>query len=189
MRLPGRRRVRVEPRLPQPRPLGEAEWARIAAALGERGPGVIGATGGSGTRVLARIVRRAGMFVGDDLDRSEDALDFAAFSDRWINALEAGERPPELVGELRAADAGERLLGERYLPLRFEDLCADPPGATAAALRFFGLDGDAQRISAEEVVGPSTLGRWRERPPQEIAALQRTAGEALRRLGYQSSSA
>ena len=63
----------------------------------EHGPGVIGATGGSGTRVLARIVQRGGMFIGADRNRSEDALDFAAFSDRWVNAVRA-----------RGASAGAR---------------------------------------------------------------------------------
>jgi hypothetical protein len=30
-------------------------------------PNIIGATGGSGTRVIARIVRRGGMFIGENL--------------------------------------------------------------------------------------------------------------------------
>ena len=49
------------------------------------GPHVIGATGGSGTRVVARIVRRGGMFIGTTLNRAEDAIAFGAYSDRWIN--------------------------------------------------------------------------------------------------------
>jgi Sulfotransferase family len=50
------------------------------------GPTVIGATGGSGTRVVARIVRRAGLYVGaDGLNESEDPLYVADFYDRWIN--------------------------------------------------------------------------------------------------------
>ena len=60
-------------------------------------PGVIGATGGSGTRVVARIVRRAGMFIGTDLNDYEDALPLAGFSDRWINKFVSlrGELPEE----------------------------------------------------------------------------------------------
>src|SRR6266568_4935848 len=49
------------------------------------GPNIIGATGGSGTRVVARIVRVAGMFIGENLNVSEDAIEFGAYSDRWIN--------------------------------------------------------------------------------------------------------
>ena len=36
----------------------------LALEVGVRGPYVIGATGGSGTRVVARIVREAGLFTG-----------------------------------------------------------------------------------------------------------------------------
>jgi hypothetical protein len=96
------RGVRVEPREPPPPPVTDAEWGELCAALRERGPGVIGATGGSGTRVLARVAQRGGMYLGSDRNRSEDALDFAAFSDRWVNAVAAGERPPQLVADLRA---------------------------------------------------------------------------------------
>jgi hypothetical protein len=96
------RGVRVAPRLPAAPPVTDAEWLHVREAMHAQAPGVIGATGGSGTRVVARIVQRGGMFIGADRNRSEDALDFAAFSDRWVNAFAKGERPPELVAELRA---------------------------------------------------------------------------------------
>jgi hypothetical protein len=48
-------------------------------------PLVIGAMGGSGTRVIAHIVRHAGYFMGTNLNISEDAMEFVAFYDRWIN--------------------------------------------------------------------------------------------------------
>jgi hypothetical protein len=72
--------------------------------LAERGPNVIGATGGSGTRVVARVAREAGMYTGRRLNEYEDALDFGEFSDRWINVYLAAEREPapELVGEMDA---------------------------------------------------------------------------------------
>jgi hypothetical protein len=264
------RGVRVEPARPEPAPVSESEWER----LGSDGPVVIGATGGSGTRVLARVVQRAGMYLGSDLNRSEDALDFAAFSDRWIDRHEAGETSPEMVPELRAlvarqhaeahgrpwgwkeprslyllqfldeqlpglrfvhvvrdgrdmalssnqvqlrkhgdavlgrsdepaelrsialwrevnlraADYGERELGDRYLRLRFEDLCRKPVPSVAAVLRFLGLEGDAERIAAGEVEPPETLGRWREADPELRDALEARAGDALRRFGYQSAS-
>lgn len=50
-------------------------------------PNIIGATGGSGTRVVARIVRAGGMFTGTRLNESDDAIDFGKFSDRWINTF------------------------------------------------------------------------------------------------------
>src|SRR5438477_3843375 len=48
-------------------------------------PLVIGATGGSGTRVIARIARHAGYNLGRRLNSSEDALEFYSFHDIWIN--------------------------------------------------------------------------------------------------------
>jgi len=263
------RGVRDETSLPTPPPVDPETWAQIAGA------GVIGATGGSGTRVLARIVLRGGMFIGSDRNRSEDALDFAAFSDRWVDEAVAGRRPPEMTAELRAlvarqwagrdgerpwgwkeprsvyllpflaeelqglrflhvvrdgrdmaysdnqvqlrkhgaavlgvgdepaplrsislwsevnlraADFGERELGERYLRVRFEDLCAEPSAVTEQVLGFFGLDGDAEAIARDEVRPPSSLGRWRGEDPAAVAELEARGGEALRRFGYQSSS-
>jgi len=58
---------------------------------GMPGPHIIGATGGSGTRVVARIVRHGGMFIGTNLNASEDALDFGDYSDRWINVFLASQ--------------------------------------------------------------------------------------------------
>jgi glycosyltransferase involved in cell wall biosynthesis/2-polyprenyl-3-methyl-5-hydroxy-6-metoxy-1,4-benzoquinol methylase len=51
----------------------------------QQAPVVIGAIGGSGTRILARITREAGFFIGTRLNESADSVDFAEFSDRWIN--------------------------------------------------------------------------------------------------------
>jgi hypothetical protein len=48
-------------------------------------PVVIGATGGSGTRVVARVARLTGLFIGNDLNPAEDALPVAQYYDRWIN--------------------------------------------------------------------------------------------------------
>ena len=48
-------------------------------------PLIIGATGGSGTRVVARMVRRLGVFIGANLNESEDTAELFEFYDRWIN--------------------------------------------------------------------------------------------------------
>jgi len=260
--LLGRRPPPFESRRPAPPPV-----ERLAPGLE---PGVIGATGGSGTRVVARIVQQGGMFVGSDLNRSLDALDFAAFFDRWVGrelapgaaaelralvarqheeadgrpwgwkeprsvyllpflaaelpglrflhvvrdgrdmafsenqtqlrkhgdaVLGASDEPDELRSialwrevNLQAADFGERELGDRYLRLRFEDLCAEPGARVAEVLAFFGLEGDAERIAADEVRAPESIGRWREADPETVRALEERAGDALRRFGYQSSS-
>ena len=268
------RGVRVAPARPLPRLLTEDEWEQLAALLAADGPRVMGATGGSGTRVLARAALRAGMYIGEDRNRSEDALDFGAFSDRWVGPYVRGRRPADLVEELRAlvgrqyaeacgrpwgwkeprsifllplldeqlpglrylhlvrdgrdmalssnqvqlrkhgnaalgasdepetlrsvslwrevnlraADHGEQM-GDRYLRVRFEDLCADPVPEVARVLAFLGLSGDAEAIAAAVVEPPATLGRWRQADPQLRAQLTERAADALERFGYQSSSA
>jgi Sulfotransferase family len=243
-------------------------------------PCVIGATGGSGTRVPARIVRAAGLYIGTDLNPHEDALPFASFSDRWINEYLASGRSPaadtrqRMVDELQrtvdehlatqpedaigwgwkeprsiyllqflneempglkflhfvrdgrdmafsdnqwqlkkhgaaafdgdlrwkrrpyrsialwsrvnqgAADYGERELGDRYLCVRFEDLCAQPGETTQRILDFFGLDGDAEAIGAAEVRPPSTLARWKRKRARTVRTLELYGEPALSRFGY-----
>lgn len=256
--------------------------ARIALPerLAEKGTGIVGATGGSGTRVLARIVREGGMFIGTNLNPYEDALEFGEFSDRWIDravggdgSLDAREAPAmlsELEGiverhcadapedmarwgwkeprsiyllpfydaalpgvrfvhfvrdgrdmafsdnqtqlvkhgaavldpavakrkkpeqsialwnlvNLRAADYGEQVLRERYLRIRFEDLCSDPAGTARAVFAFFGLRGDPGETARSEVSPPKTLGRWQWEKPATVRALEDLAGPALERFGY-----
>jgi hypothetical protein len=259
-------------------PWGEVERLRLPESLASSGPGVIGATGGSGTRVLARLVRAGGMFIGTNLNPYEDALDFGAYSDRWINRAETGAVDAGAVAEmrselqeiverhcadlpadaalwgwkeprsiyllsfydaampglrfvhfvrdgrdmafsdnqnqlikhgeavlsadvlaehrplksialwnlvnLRAADYGEQAMGDRYLRVRFEDLCSDPAGTARNVYRFFGLRGDPSELAAAEVSPPRTLGRWRSEKPATIDALQELAGPALTRFGY-----
>ena len=90
---------------PDPARLDDGAWERLAPDLLAHGPGVTGATGGSGTRVVARIMRRGGMFTGADLNVSEDALDFAAFADRWVDRYWGRGRTPDMAAELRALAA------------------------------------------------------------------------------------
>ena len=245
--------------------------------LRELGPGVVGATGGSGTRVIARILRRAGLFVGTELNESEDAWKLGAYSDRWINPYLSS--PAELPGTVEAAmlddlagvldehcaaiaehprpwgwkeprsiyllpffhrhlpalrflhvvrdgrdmalsenqnqlrkhgDAagiradlppavrsmslwswinlgakryGEEHLGDRYLRIRFEDLCATPTPLAGRVLEFFGLNGDPE-VAARDVIRPASLGRWRTVDPGTISELETVGRAALSELGY-----
>ncbi len=51
-------------------------------------PLVVGATGGSGTRVMARVLRKAGWFMGNRVSpRNEDSLPIAWFLTKWLKAL------------------------------------------------------------------------------------------------------
>jgi hypothetical protein len=249
------------------------EVTKIDAAA----PVVIGATGGSGTRVVARIARVTGLYIGDDLNPAEDALPVAEYYDRWINpylwrdrhslpdpepqmraeldellerhrapadggrwgwkeprsiyildflarslpgmrfvhvvrdgrdvAFSKNQNQPRKHGEaflgseapepdappraielwsavnVRAADVGEGQLGERYMRIRYEDLCADPEPVVADALHFLGLEGDPAEL-AELVEPPPTLGRWRELDPAVARELEGIGAPGLRRFGY-----
>jgi hypothetical protein len=240
-------------------------------------PSVMGATGGSGTRVVARIARRSGLYIGADLNPAEDSLEVAEYYDRWINPYfwhrhgwgpdveaqmrpelaallearraaangapwgwkeprsiflvpflaqalpglrlvhvvrdgrdlafsknqnqprkhadaflgsesEQPDAPPRAIElwnavNLEAADAGETELGERYLRIRFEDLCATPEPLVARLLDFLGLEGDPAEL-AREVEAPPTIGRWREADPELAKELERIARPALERFGY-----
>ena len=79
---------------------------------------MIGATGGSGTRVVARILREAGLFTGTELNESEDAWKLGDYSDRWIDIYlshRAGALPVE-VEQAMLDDLGSLLL-EHCAPL------------------------------------------------------------------------
>jgi hypothetical protein len=263
----------------------DERWANVERlelpeSLAGSGPAVIGATGGSGTRVLARLVRAGGMFIGSNLNPYEDALDFGLFSDRWINGAErvngqvdaatcntmlaelriiverhCSEMPADMhrwgwkeprsiyllpffdsamptlrfvhfvrdgrdmafsenqnqlvkhgqaaLGEdvlrlkkpmksialwnvvnLRAAEYGDKVLGERYLRVRFEDLCADPATTARRVYDFLGLRGDPSDVARAEVSPPKTLGRWQLEKPGTVRQLEEFAAPALERFGY-----
>jgi hypothetical protein len=84
----------------------------------------------------------------------------------------------------RAADAGGRLGEQRYLLVRFEQLC-DEPEEEIARLAAFGGVPYADRAIAQ-VRRPSTIGRWRDATPDLVARLERAAAPALERFGYSS---
>jgi hypothetical protein len=100
----------------------EIEVKRIdltAPAPGMPGPNIIGGSGGSGTHVVARIAREGGMFIGTNLNVSEDALDFADYLDRWMNIFMMASKmsawsPPSRAAMIRDL---QRVLGKHLAPL------------------------------------------------------------------------
>jgi len=245
-------------------------------------PVVIGAMGGSGTRVVARLVQGAGVFIGTNRNRAEDAMEFVEFYDRWINRyvghdalplseaeqvamtrefrdcvarhrvaipapdVDWGWKEPRSIylvpffrehfpslkfihvtrdgrdmafsrnqNQLRkhgeavlgpardslpqpvrsaalwsrinwaAADYGEAVLGERYLQVRFEDVCQNPKRAIERLYTFLGRRGPDVSAALELVIPPESVGRWRACPdPELIHAIETHAREALVRFGY-----
>jgi hypothetical protein len=88
---------------------------------------------------------------------------------------------------LAAARYGEGFLGDSYLRLRYEDVCADPGEAAIRLVDFLDcpVSRDSMREAAAAAIQPSTsTGRWREREPGKIRAVERLGGEALREFGY-----
>jgi sulfotransferase family protein len=66
-------------------------------------PLIIGATGGSGTRIVARLARHAGYDLGAHLNEAEDALEFYSFHDRWINRFTGAQRRGKALSKNEAA--------------------------------------------------------------------------------------
>ncbi|MEP6604417.1 MAG: sulfotransferase [Spartobacteria bacterium] len=246
-----------------------------------RGPIIIGATGGSGTRVIAKILRDCGVYMGKRFTPALDAVEVGRPAARWIDKYMAselnGETPPsieEMAADLKPifenhltpirenprkwgwksprsiyllpfyhaifpamrfihvvrdgrdmafstnqhqlrdhghvvlrdlppdtsepvramtlwtrinlprAEFGERELRDRYLRIRFEDLCANSAEVISKLLRFIEASGDAEKIAQDEVAPPDSIGRWRTQDRQLIAELNRVGGAALLKFGY-----
>jgi len=89
---------------------------------------------------------------------------------------------------LDAVDFGEKQLQERYLLIRFEDLCADPRSAAEEIFRFsgglFGKDLGDSEPAAALVRSPTSVGRWREQPAEIREAVCEAGAPGLARFGY-----
>ena len=258
-----------------------ADRSVLPTVLLRLGPNVIGGSGGSGTRVVARIARRAGMFTGAHLNEADDEMTFFLFDERWIDpyllaqtqehsgprlhrmipdfervigrlcaflreeprswgwkmprsilhlpflheqfpamkfvhvirdgrymayskqdyilrrhgfilldpAEQGWSQPAQAMAlwrrmNLDAADYGEQRMADRYLRVRFEDLCADPVPVVQRLLDFFGLAGDAAAIAQSEVQPPSATRPWERDDAEPVAELEAIGRDALQRFGY-----
>jgi len=78
-----------------------------------------------------------------------------------------------------AADFGEKVLGERYLRVRLEDLVDSPAQEAARIAGFLGESVDASAYAG--IVRPASLGTWRDLDLDgDAAAIE----PELRRFGY-----
>lgn len=91
----------------------------LNGAVATSGPLVIGATGGSGTRVVARLARHAGYDLGRNLNEAEDALEFYSFHEKWINPFVSAERNGRSLSMSDSAlmDADFQSALERHCPV------------------------------------------------------------------------
>ena len=253
--------------------------------MGHSHPVVIGATGGSGTRVVVRFLEALGVSLGRTLNESLDPYVFMSFYDRWIDpfvaermgrgALSRRERSKmardlqeavqthladanpvrgarwgwksprsifvlplldqafprmrfvhvvrdprdmafsnnqrQLVAHgplyLREEERAEPLairsalmwkrvnsnawvhgasMGERYLLVRYEDLCLDGRGGAASLASFLGIPAEDRRLdeAASHVSAPSSIGRWRQEDPALVDRIDALLGEDLESYGY-----
>jgi hypothetical protein len=72
---------------------------------------IIGAVGGSGTRVFARLVRMAGVFMGSALNYAEDSEPIMEFHSTWLRRyLESGGKLSGAEREAAEAEVRQRLV-------------------------------------------------------------------------------
>jgi len=80
---------------------------------------------------------------------------------------------------------GEAALGDRYLRIRFEDLCARPTATAGKIIDAFDLPNkDADAAATGVITRPPTVGRWRQAEPDILDGIVQVARPALERLGY-----
>lgn len=79
-------------------------------------------------------------------------------------------------------DVGTAALGDRFVLLRFEDLCADPEATIDRLLERLDVVAGVERAGLARLVrAPASLGRHHSR---EVPGLGPTEAEVLKRLGY-----
>jgi hypothetical protein len=126
---------------------------------------------------------------GLDMAHSRNKRQLRVWGDRFgVAAPPAGDPAAEARAQLdfwiavtrRALELGSRL-GERFIVVRYEDLCDEPQRELGRVLELAGLDVGAERISrlAAQVRRPDSAGRWRERGTGQFSAAQLAAVESL----------
>lgn len=111
-----------------------------------------------------------GPFLGVPIPRSPELVPRAAL-EYWIRANRA------------ALARARRLLGDRFMLIRFEDLCASPRAHADRLIEFLDLDSvhfDVDRISGF-VRQPRSIGRYRQ---HDLGSFTERQLEAVRALGF-----
>lgn len=85
---------------------------------------------------------------------------------------------------VRAIGQARPLFGERWLDVRYEDLCADPRAALARMQQVAGLRPDAALIERLPGHLPDGNAALRDLGSRELRTLERVLGPSLERNGY-----
>ena len=122
------------------------------------------------------------------------AQNWAATFDLELRYTDTGKVHPHsqmeywLLANERAVSYGQKYLGDRFLLVRFEDLCERPAEAITRLFAFLQqpLSDATAATLASMVEAPSSIGRYRQQPWREhITASQL---ERLERLGYSTDA-
>ena len=84
----------------------------------------------------------------------------------------------------RVKQFGEEVLGDRYLRIRFEDMCHHPIAETERLVAFSGQSGVDVAAMAGLVRTPKSIGRWRSFDEEKVAPVLTEGAEYLREFGY-----
>lgn len=89
-----------------------------SVGVAQSAPIVIGATGGSGTRVLARIAKLAGSNLGSNVNSAEDALEFYSFFDTWVDRYFSAQQQGKTLSSWELARMNENFYAAlaRHIP-------------------------------------------------------------------------
>jgi hypothetical protein len=88
------------------------------------------------------------------------------------------------VSNCEIRQTGVRLLGDNYLCLRFEDLCARPEETVSRLLTFCAAPEQDVAAAAARVKPPSTIGRFREKDTVLVRRVSEIAADGLADFGY-----
>jgi hypothetical protein len=107
-------------------------------------------------------------------------------SDEEMSSLGKAERMMRFWGESnrRVKSYGETNLGDRYLRIRFEDLCNNPEPETKRIVEFIGRPLDTVPALARLVQKPKSIGRWQTYDAGDVDKVIEIGSEYLVEFGY-----
>jgi Sulfotransferase family len=85
-----------------------------------------------------------------------------------------------------ARDFGQRVLKDRYMMVRFEDLCDEPQRLLPEVLTFAGCGLEKLEQTHALVHKPKSIGRWRTFDPVEVERTVSLGRNYLATFGYQT---
>ena len=84
-----------------------------------------------------------------------------------------------------ASKYAKKHLGENYIRIRFEDMCATPENVIQRLLDFLNISNKYNLDAAVSEIGlPNSVGRWRNHPTEEIFEIMKVGRPGLEHFGY-----